>query len=82
MIVRATLVLALLASPALAQRGPAARLEPLKRELMQDIESRSQFTQQMVDQIFSFGELGLVGGIVVGFSAASAWHETKWKEDD
>ncbi len=30
----------------------------------------------------SFGELGLVGGIVVGFSAASAWHETKWKEDD
>lgn len=31
---------------------------------------------------FSFGELGLVGGIVVGFSAASAWHETKWKEGD
>ena len=58
MIVRGILVLALLASPALAQRGPAARLEPLKRELMQDIESRSQFTQQMVDQIFSFGELG------------------------
>ncbi len=34
------------------------RLQALKREVMQDVESRRVFTQQMVDQIFSFGELG------------------------
>jgi aminobenzoyl-glutamate utilization protein B len=34
------------------------RLEALKREAMADVEARQQFTQRMVDQIFSFGELG------------------------
>src|SRR5205823_11637334 len=34
------------------------RLESLKRELIADIDSRAKFTQEMVDQIFSFGELG------------------------
>jgi aminobenzoyl-glutamate utilization protein B len=34
------------------------RLESLKRELIADVDSRATFTQQMVDQIFSFGELG------------------------
>jgi aminobenzoyl-glutamate utilization protein B len=37
--------------------GPA-RVEELKREAAADIESQRVFTQQMVDQVFSFGELG------------------------
>jgi aminobenzoyl-glutamate utilization protein B len=58
--------LALLALPLAAQQ-PAApapstpadpRLDALKRELMADIDGRAKFTQEMVDQIFSFGELG------------------------
>ena len=35
-----------------------AKLEALKREAVADVESRRQFSQQMVDQIFSYGELG------------------------
>jgi aminobenzoyl-glutamate utilization protein B len=34
------------------------RLEALKREALADVEGRQQLTQRMVDQIFSFGELG------------------------
>jgi aminobenzoyl-glutamate utilization protein B len=55
---------ALAAAPAAAQQTPAPaaapnpRLEALKREAVADVESRAAFTQQMVDQIFSFGELG------------------------
>jgi aminobenzoyl-glutamate utilization protein B len=47
--------------PAAAQRqsrGANARLEQFKREATADVESRAKFTQEMVDQIFSFGELG------------------------
>ncbi|HJR36018.1 MAG TPA: amidohydrolase, partial [Gemmatimonadales bacterium] len=56
-------VLSLLAAPLAAQATPAAtpsdpRLEALKRELISDIDTRAKFTQEMVDQIFSFGELG------------------------
>jgi aminobenzoyl-glutamate utilization protein B len=56
-------VLSLLAAPLAAQAAPAAapsdpRLEALKRELISDIDGRAKFTQEMVDQIFSFGELG------------------------
>jgi aminobenzoyl-glutamate utilization protein B len=56
-------VLSLLAAPLAAQATPAAppsnpRLESLKRELISDIDGRAKFTQEMVDQIFSFGELG------------------------
>jgi aminobenzoyl-glutamate utilization protein B len=56
-------VLSLLAAPLAAQATPAAspsdpRLETLKRELISDIDGRSKFTQEVVDQIFSFGELG------------------------
>jgi len=36
----------------------AQRLAQLKREAVQGVESRTQLTQQMVDQIFSFAELG------------------------
>jgi aminobenzoyl-glutamate utilization protein B len=64
-------VLALAAVPG-AQRGrgnapsqPTAptppgppRVEQLKREAMADVESMRVMTQQMVDQVFSYGELG------------------------
>ena len=52
---------ALCAAPLVAQQRtalPSARLDALKREAIADVESRARFTQQMVDQIFSFGELG------------------------
>jgi aminobenzoyl-glutamate utilization protein B len=57
------LIAALAAAP-LAQKStskPAAapaRLDALKQEAVADVESRKQFSQQMVDQIFSYGELG------------------------
>ncbi|MDQ3674345.1 MAG: amidohydrolase [Gemmatimonadota bacterium] len=35
-----------------------AGLEALKQEVVRDVDARRVFTQQMVDQIFSFGELG------------------------
>jgi aminobenzoyl-glutamate utilization protein B len=35
-----------------------ARLVRLKADLVADVDSRAKFTQEMVDQIFSFGELG------------------------
>ncbi len=49
--------------PAAAQQpaptpAPDPRLDRLKRELIADIDSRAKFTQEMVDQVFSFGELG------------------------
>ena len=54
-----TLSAAPLAGQAVAPAPPPdARLEALKRELVADVDSRATFTQQMVDQIFSFGELG------------------------
>ena len=37
---------------------PAAKLDGFKREAIADVDGRAKFTQQMVDQIFSFGELG------------------------
>ncbi|HEV2644183.1 MAG TPA: hypothetical protein VGT98_15830, partial [Candidatus Elarobacter sp.] len=47
------------APTAASTTAPAdARLEALKREVLQDVDARRTFTQQMVDQIFSFGELG------------------------
>ncbi len=53
---------AFLALPLAAQQVPPAtqdrRLDALKKELLADIDTRATFTQQMVDQIFSFGELG------------------------
>src|SRR5437762_3999512 len=36
----------------------AATLPALKQEAVRDVASRAQFTQQMVDQIFSYAELG------------------------
>jgi aminobenzoyl-glutamate utilization protein B len=64
-------VTTLLVAAPLAQRGqppqqtpapaPAPvnpKLEALKKEAVADVESKRVFTQQMVDQIFSYGELG------------------------
>ncbi len=34
------------------------RLEAMKKQAVADVESMRDFTQQMVDQVFSFGELG------------------------
>lgn len=39
-------------------RAQEDRLEVLKREALQEVERLREFTQQMVDQIFSYGELG------------------------
>jgi aminobenzoyl-glutamate utilization protein B len=50
------LLCALVACPLRAQQAPPA--EDLKKEAIADVESRQIFTQQMVDQIFSFSELG------------------------
>ena len=46
------------APPAAVQTDLNARLESLKAELVSEVESKKVFTQQMVDSIFSFGELG------------------------
>lgn len=55
-----SLIALVLAVQAAAQQAPvpSARLTALKQEAVQDVAGRAQFTQQMVDQIFSYGELG------------------------
>ncbi len=63
LLVVAGLVLITFSSPANSQQQsrsprPNPKLEQYKREAAQDVEARAQFTQQMVDRIFSFGELG------------------------
>ncbi len=47
-----------LATAAAAALPEDARLETLKDEAVVDVESRRDFTQQMVDMIYSFNELG------------------------
>jgi aminobenzoyl-glutamate utilization protein B len=48
-----------LTPPDRAARGPVnPKLHGFKNEVVADIESRAVFTQQMIDQVFSFGELG------------------------
>ena len=48
------------ATPLAGQRAPKPdpRLARLKQEVVADVESKAKLTQEMVDQIFSFGELG------------------------
>jgi aminobenzoyl-glutamate utilization protein B len=48
--------LVILVAPAWSQQRPP--LEDLKNEANQEIDRRQTFTQQMVDQIFSYAELG------------------------
>ena len=44
--------------PELGAQPENSRLEALKQEVLVDLDARRDFTQQMVDSIFSFGELG------------------------
>ena len=56
-----TLVFAALvvfAAPARAQSPDSVRLERFKAEVAREIDARAAFTQRIVDQIFSYGELG------------------------
>src|SRR3954469_3909675 len=46
------------AQKAAAKPAGSGRLDALKQEAVADVDSRAQFAQQMVDQIFSYGELG------------------------
>jgi aminobenzoyl-glutamate utilization protein B len=58
-----TLVLVLgascLGSVALGAQSPDPRLDSLKVEVARAIDARAKLAQQMVDQVFSFGELGM-----------------------
>src|SRR5580765_935520 len=59
LIISALVVAAPLAQkPAPPKPAGNAKLDALKQEAVADVESRAQFSQQMVDQIFSYGELG------------------------
>lgn len=51
------LLVALVSGPTLAQRA-ASQLDELKREAFGEIDKQQVFTQLMVDQIFSYSELG------------------------
>jgi len=60
-----TFVLALAAMPAAAPQHPApapgpadARLQALKQQALAEVDSLRGLTQQMIDQVYSFGELG------------------------
>lgn len=47
------------AAPAAAQPVDTARLDKLKAEAAQKVEGRAKLVQEMIDSIFSFGELGM-----------------------
>jgi aminobenzoyl-glutamate utilization protein B len=50
-------LLVFLAAPGSAQ-SPDARLEALKKEAITKVDGRAKLAQEMVDSVFSFGELG------------------------
>ena len=54
----AVLILVPLANPFSIYGQEVERLNDLKQEAAAEVESLRKFTQQAVDQIFSFGELG------------------------
>src|SRR4026207_694318 len=58
LIISALVVAAPLAQKPAPKPAGNAKLDALKQEAVADVESRTQFAQQMVDQIFSYGELG------------------------
>jgi len=82
---RVLIALFALSSLALAQANnpESLKLDSLKKEALEKVDSRQQLVQQMVDQIFSFGELGFqevetskyVTGILKknGFKVSAAW---------
>ena len=54
----ASAVIALVVMTAQTAAAQSDRLVSLKQEVQRDIDARRNFTQQIVDQIFSYGELG------------------------
>jgi len=53
------LLTALLLVPALASAQQDARLDRLKAEAITKIDARAKLVQEIIDQVFSFGELGM-----------------------
>ena len=64
LVAAAIVAVALAGVPFAQSRGPAdapldeSRIDRLKKDAVADVNARATFTQQMVDQIFSYGELG------------------------
>jgi aminobenzoyl-glutamate utilization protein B len=56
---RAVLGLLTGASTLLGAQAPDPRMDRFKTEITQSIDARARLAQQMVDQVFSFGELGM-----------------------
>ena len=55
-LLRAASLIAIVSGPVLAQD---ARLERLKAEAVTKVEARAKLVQEIIDQVFSFGELGM-----------------------
>jgi aminobenzoyl-glutamate utilization protein B len=53
-----TALTCLLIAPAVRAQSPVARLEALKKDLSGKVDARAKLAQEMVDSVFSFGELG------------------------
>jgi aminobenzoyl-glutamate utilization protein B len=58
-IARALIASSLVLATVAAAQAPAPPPDPLKAEIIRAIDSRAKLAQQMVDQVFSFGELGM-----------------------
>ncbi|MBI3983501.1 MAG: peptidase dimerization domain-containing protein [Gemmatimonadetes bacterium] len=56
--VHITTVLAIITALTAPAHAQTARLDRLKREAAEDVQARAKLTQELVDQIFSFSELG------------------------
>ena len=55
---RTALLLALFVAPTLVAQSPDQRLDALKKDAASKVEARAKLAQEMVDSVFSFGELG------------------------
>ncbi len=58
-IARALIASSLVLASAAAAQAPAPPPDPFKAEIIRAIDGRAKLAQQMVDQVFSFGELGM-----------------------
>ena len=52
------ILLALLVVPPIGAQAPDQRLEALKKDAVSNVDARAKLAQEMVDSVFSFGELG------------------------
>ena len=57
--IRIASVAGFLLLPAVQLQAQDARLERLKAEAATKIEARAKLVQEIIDQVFSFGELGM-----------------------